>query len=945
MHLILGAESPSFLVAGSFGNKTLQHRRARGFAARGFHCELKSFRSKAQSRGSCSIFCCQRWVDVAVLPREQVYPSLNFRLVLLRPQSRLLANKFKIFPEWCYSVYELKANLLAQSVRCPGVSTWLLGLGHNCKEADPKLEEAHPWMSAFNAGTEHQVWGAQLLDEYDNMVFGDAAKRIYDYSGALLIACRTQGQLMVNPHGMRLGPGAIVYLIAKSNTQLSRVAVPGDGGMGMGGWGQGGWVDEWMVDEWVGWVGGRVDEWMGDEWMSGWGMGDMDGWRWGGWLDEWNLIYERSLTAIQPRGMRRLPSAVSNTVEQSKQLLMSLKHDSDRVVPMCRDRPHNSAPAENSGEDSGPLSESTEKSESMERKVTNLRDRGRQTKSRPNPRKTSRLSSRFRAATSMSSVKNQQGGAEEDPSQEMAAQKTILPAVLQQHAGHIVILGMGELLLQQLEALIKPLRDPWLLVWTEIVVVSTQPMDRFLDAFEARPLTAPRPAPSHSPAAWGCSAASCGALIGGRVAGEELCGPGTHSPMLVVEIRQGVYVICGSPIRHQALSLAGVEDACKVVILDSSVVKSPTISDYNTVMVYGVLDSYLEWKGATGVSVFTALNTIDSIKQLAMNSNLVVMVHPSECPRHSHSHSPHPAKRKSSEWTRGNSNLSLQATREQLKVVKGRSRKFMLAFGPSVPPAVFPPHMHPQFVSGCSMAIADLVSWFGQSYHTPGYMELMEALLLPSEVRKARMGWHVSMVWMMSPKKVQRCKTWGTLVEFCMAGGAIPMALSRYIGEDEHVADSSEAGEGETSKDRYIITNPPPDCVLIPESDEAMVLAPPRWAYANCIDAQIVELLAVARHTRLLRTALQEWRAMVRHGVSGNRTYWHAEELRNASDTSDDETSGQGVLIDTGDEVCVTSTNDTKETTSVNAIREQLLKEIDKQHDSLRAMIMTALPT
>ncbi|KAK3255395.1 hypothetical protein CYMTET_35419, partial [Cymbomonas tetramitiformis] len=44
---------------------------------------------------------------------------------------------------------------------------------------------------------------------------------------------------------------------------------------------------------------------------------------------------------------------------------------------------------------------------------------------------------------------------------------------------------------------------------------------------------------------------------------------------------------------------------------------------------------------------------------------------------------------------------------------------------------VFPPDVHPHFVSGCTMALPDIVRFVAHAFHTPGAMELIQALLTP----------------------------------------------------------------------------------------------------------------------------------------------------------------------------------------------------------------------
>merc|ERR1719313_2829685 len=68
---------------------------------------------------------------VRALAVTRADPDVKMRLLLLRPENKEQAVRVGLRRHFCFSLNELKVNIMSQSVRCPGFSTWLVNLTHS----------------------------------------------------------------------------------------------------------------------------------------------------------------------------------------------------------------------------------------------------------------------------------------------------------------------------------------------------------------------------------------------------------------------------------------------------------------------------------------------------------------------------------------------------------------------------------------------------------------------------------------------------------------------------------------------------------------------------------------------------------------------------------------------------------------------------------------------
>jgi len=112
-------------------------------------------------------------------------------------------------------------------------------------------------------------------------------------------------------------------------------------------------------------------------------------------------------------------------------------------------------------------------------------------------------------------------------------------------------------------------------------------------------------------------------------------------------------------------------------------------------------------------------------------------------------------------------------------------------------------HLDSRFASGEVFTAQPLGCLFAQAFHTPGALEVMQALIVPDETDE-----HAKLPWQVRLRPDQVGATYGTAFEECVGAGVLPMGLLRW-------ADSNERP--------YVWTNPSSSTVL-QEGDLLFVL-------------------------------------------------------------------------------------------------------------------------
>eukprot|EP00927_Polykrikos_kofoidii_P021886 TRINITY_DN20594_c0_g1_i1.p1 TRINITY_DN20594_c0_g1~~TRINITY_DN20594_c0_g1_i1.p1 ORF type:complete len:1504 (+),score=188.44 TRINITY_DN20594_c0_g1_i1:635-4513(+) len=199
-----------------------------------------------------------------------LYSGIHLRVMLDRPESKNLAVQAGIEVSRCFSVRELKANILAQSVRCHGLIPALTGLFHSAdadavenvlqssrkqvstaRPVDSQLSKGRSlcsmksfcsindeplvsgnldeWMVPFFQGLHRSVFGFLLCAEYDGRTFGELACDAYEQCGGIVIGVFDRGTLVVCPQNTNRHPlhrGQIIFAISESSSDLDPFRLP-----------------------------------------------------------------------------------------------------------------------------------------------------------------------------------------------------------------------------------------------------------------------------------------------------------------------------------------------------------------------------------------------------------------------------------------------------------------------------------------------------------------------------------------------------------------------------------------------------------------------------------------------------------------------------------------------------------------------------------------------
>ncbi|KAK3232786.1 hypothetical protein CYMTET_56881 [Cymbomonas tetramitiformis] len=794
----------------------------------------------------------------------KVHLDLPMRLVLLRPENRRLASQFNINRVDCYALNEMKANMLAQSVRCPGISTLLLGLAHHPGAVEQKLMDTNPWIAEFNKGTSHRVYGALLRESLCGQSFTAVCCHVYSETGALVIACQVTGRVLTNPgNSSVIGRSTVVFIVAESAAQISKISKKGDA-----------WKLAFRRQR-------KAHKALNENSES---SAACD-------LNPISIIEEESpshspnsLLSMKQDAMQFLHPAFGFVNSMFRKQEEAAKSDEQpggqrrtSQIEVFATRKRNAAPGErpSSFEQDRKAKEGTGQERKRSLSTSEVAEGNGTEEQRPSvdkrmavvqkmsPRhmpqrymRVSRFKSEmedqleflsdhgsmcsypnFGTMQSNASFASFAGYAENSVCREGA----VFPSVLQCARGHVVVLAVGELLTQQLLSFIKPLRQSYLIVWKEIVIVSLNEL----------------------------------------------------SPQLLVF--PGVHGVIADPLHYNTLQRACVEDASQVVILDGY---PPTLEvhlmDQRTILCNGVVESYLAPFPEKNVPKITVLHNRDSLKQLVGDAVASGKEEDGAVPRSKGS--------VSDEWcpeikpedqifdaiqtvsgVRHFSKLWLRKSQDRIKRIRGnrlktdskRKRSIIIEAialknpNKRVTRLSFPPEIHPHFVSGSSMALPDITRFVAHAIHTPGVLELIANILAPGLENMPAMIWTMPL-----DGEMQRHQTWGELCQECLQEGAIPLALFRGANSQPQKAPDSDEGrapvisfatasklisEEAAPRRPFVVTNPP-RMAKPTRHDRALVLAPRRWAYANCISTEIIELFSAKHSSALMLVCFREWR-------------------------------------------------------------------------------------
>ncbi|KAK3279957.1 hypothetical protein CYMTET_12190 [Cymbomonas tetramitiformis] len=367
----------------------------------------------------------------------KMFPATPFQLVLLRPHSRMLAKRFNIPQVNCFAMYEFKANLLAQGVRCPGLSTILFHLGKAPQDLNisKRLLDAHPWISEYKEGALHQVIATLLRDEYCGVTFLECALKVYEKTRALLIAFSLQGRIVTNPgKAVTVTSSTVVYLIAKSKDQVESIVQPGED-----------------------------------------------------WKDAFGALVRDQQTSRRPMPLFKekrpsiRPARVDDTAARVAPLPGEVAPSQSEGVVKHRNSTWDLKLQSASTFSSFTLHNLDDMSGSVNLKSRfTEEDRGRGAELRAKHALQMLVTKVDKQVKVLQAVQALEAAGEKAKERR---EKAIFPALMMSTRGHIVVLATGKLLEQQIAAFIRPLRSKAILIWREIVVVSKHELPKDMPTF------------------------------------------------------------------------------------------------------------------------------------------------------------------------------------------------------------------------------------------------------------------------------------------------------------------------------------------------------------------------------------------------------------------------------------------------------------------------------
>ena len=188
---------------------------------------------------------------------QRAYPGTDFRLLLNSMPGLALATQLGIDTLRSFSIEALQASMIATSLRCPGFSTLILNLGLPdlpCPDeavmgltpslalggggggggggsSSGKAPKFSPWLREYVAGTTLQAHGFQVSGKFVGKTFSEAALGLAkdpSTSSVLLLGAQVGGDLQLNPSSLVLTKDTVVFAVARDDASCGTAAFNGD---------------------------------------------------------------------------------------------------------------------------------------------------------------------------------------------------------------------------------------------------------------------------------------------------------------------------------------------------------------------------------------------------------------------------------------------------------------------------------------------------------------------------------------------------------------------------------------------------------------------------------------------------------------------------------------------------------------------------------------------
>lgn len=145
--------------------------------------------------------------------------KLDLRLMLLRPESKARAVQVGIRASRCFSVNELKSNLLAVSCRCAGWTTMVANFMTTSQLSERNDLTTEPWFNLYEKSKRTKLNGFCIKGDFIGKSFQEFAKDCFKMDVAL-IAVQVDGKIKLNPIGYILKENDVLFALADDRSAV-----------------------------------------------------------------------------------------------------------------------------------------------------------------------------------------------------------------------------------------------------------------------------------------------------------------------------------------------------------------------------------------------------------------------------------------------------------------------------------------------------------------------------------------------------------------------------------------------------------------------------------------------------------------------------------------------------------------------------------------------------
>lgn len=154
-------------------------------------------------------------------------PSMPLRLLLCCGKSR--AVNAGVPGTSCLSATDLKANIIAHSMRVPGFIPLVANLMRSFQTPfiEFGLTKLSQDMKDYFHGVGHEIYGLTLKDQFAGQTFGNLAAAAFEKHAIILLAMLVNGRLLIAPMTNICPAGSVIFCMAQSSDDAKKFSQQG----------------------------------------------------------------------------------------------------------------------------------------------------------------------------------------------------------------------------------------------------------------------------------------------------------------------------------------------------------------------------------------------------------------------------------------------------------------------------------------------------------------------------------------------------------------------------------------------------------------------------------------------------------------------------------------------------------------------------------------------